>query len=85
MLLGDVSCEGVLMVIAPFSLLIVQRGSREFVRLTRRAKHWQNGIIETNLNWPARDAIRGGLFHVRLARPQSRKHGGFDTSGKTPA
>ncbi|MET4388068.1 hypothetical protein ABIB73_003830 [Bradyrhizobium sp. F1.4.3] len=35
--------------------------------LTRRAKHWQSGIIETSLVQPARDAVRGGLFYLQPA------------------
>jgi hypothetical protein len=40
---------------------------RSIDRLTRRAKHWQNGIIEKVWLGP-RGMIRGGLFHFALDR-----------------
>jgi hypothetical protein len=41
----------------------VLRISFETDRLTRRAKHWQNAIIETCLVQPAAEQSAGGLFH----------------------
>jgi hypothetical protein len=44
-------------------LLIAQRGLSEFVRLTRRAKHRHNAIIETV--WFTRaERIRRGFFRL---------------------
>ena len=49
-------------------------------RLTRRAKHWQNGIIEKSLVQPARDNPRRAFsFRTRIANTR------FDSSGKTLA
>jgi hypothetical protein len=42
-----------------------ERSPGDFVRLTRRAKHWQNGIIE-RVRFSPRGAVRGGIFHTDL-------------------
>ena len=61
---------------------------RNSAALTRRAKHWQNGIIERSLVGP-RGAICGGLFHspkqALTRRAKHRQNDIIDTSWFTRA
>jgi len=52
-------------------------------RLTRRAKHWQNGIIEKSLGRPARNNPLAGFFHFGAGADLASPEGSNLISHKT--